>query len=58
MLGDCPAEGGKVKMIIGDRLREMREGKKLSQGDIANARASFSSVSMAGTVCPLSTRDM
>ena len=45
-------------MIIGDRLREMREGKKLSQGDIANARASFSSVSMAGTVCPFSTRDM
>ena len=27
-------EGGCVKVIIGDRLREMREAKKLSQGDI------------------------
>jgi transcriptional regulator with XRE-family HTH domain len=27
-------------MIIGDRLREMREEKKLSQGDIENALAS------------------
>jgi transcriptional regulator with XRE-family HTH domain len=28
------AEGGNVNVIIGDRLREMREAKKLSQGDI------------------------
>src|SRR5437879_3710982 len=26
--------GGKITVIIGDRLREMREEKKLSQGDI------------------------
>src|ERR1700687_4781752 len=28
------ARGGNVTVIIGDRLREMREEKKLSQGDI------------------------
>jgi transcriptional regulator with XRE-family HTH domain len=28
------AEGGNVNVIIGDRLRDMREEKKLSQGDI------------------------
>jgi transcriptional regulator with XRE-family HTH domain len=27
-------EGGNVTVIIGDRLRELREGKNLSQGDI------------------------
>ena len=27
-------DGGHVNVIIGDRLREMRESKKLSQGDI------------------------
>jgi len=34
MLTEGLAEGGTVKVIIGDRLRELREGKKLSQGDI------------------------
>src|SRR6202049_5209773 len=29
-----PGRGGNVTVIIGDRLREMREEKKLSQGDI------------------------
>ena len=28
-------------MIIGDRLREMREAKKLSQGDIENRTVQF-----------------
>jgi len=27
-------QGGRIKMIIGDRLRAVREEKKLSQGDI------------------------
>jgi len=34
VLTESFAEGGTVKVIIGDRLRELREEKRLSQGDI------------------------
>jgi len=34
-------------MIIGDRLREMREEKKLSQGDIEKRPACFAATSPA-----------